>query len=107
MARTEFEPNESGWLIELWWRPPGRSGVEKPIYWHGRSAPSSASGLNGTVAVFSSESEAKGTFETHASALPEGISRWNPVSLRTAQSRMPPVLATVTWGGADLAPQPD
>ena|ERR1035441_6421617 len=107
MTATQLEPNASGWVIELWWRPPQRAVDEKPIYWHGSSAPNSASGLNGTVAVFSSESEATRTFETLGVSLPEGMSRWNPVSLQTAQSRIPQVLATVSWGGGDLALRAD
>jgi len=107
MADTRLEPTTSGWVIELWWRPPRRAVEEKPIYWNGPSAPYRASGLTGTVAVFSSESEATRTFETLGISLPEGMSRWNPVSLQTARSRIPQVLAIVSWSVGALAPRAD
>jgi hypothetical protein len=101
----QLEPNASDWVIELWWRPRQRTAVEKPIYWHGPSDPNRASGLHGSVAVFSNESEARETFGTHGGSLPEDMSRWDAVSLRTAQSRNPPTLAIVTWSRARLAPR--
>ena len=105
MKHSQLEPNASGWVIELWWRRPRHAGQEKPIYWHGPSAPCTATGLNRSVAVFATESQARSTFTTSGAAPPEIASSWNPVTLQTARTRVPQVMATVSWGGGNLASQ--
>jgi hypothetical protein len=97
---SPLEPNASSWVIEMWWRSPRSSNTEKPIYWHGPSAPYRASSLGAAIAEFPSESEAASSFEDLVVRLPRGVSRWAAVTVQTASSRAQNGQATVSWGGS-------
>ena len=99
-------PDVKGCVVEVWFRPPRRSKVERPLYWHGPPT-CQTSNLNKSVAVYPDADSARTAFRSCCLPLPRTCTKWNTVSVEEALSRYSPYPCVHGWvTGRQIPAQP-
>lgn len=86
----------TGWVVEVWFRPPRSSNPERPLYWHGQPT-CQTSNLNKSVAVYPDADSARTAFQRCCLPLPMTVAKWEAVSVEEALTRYSPCPGVHGW----------
>jgi hypothetical protein len=104
-AFVPYGPDAAGWVVEVWFCTPRRSGPERCLYWHGPPT-CQTSNLNESVAVFPDADSARSSFQRGCLPLPVTVTKWEAVSVEEALTRYSPYPVNHGWSTGRLITRP-